>query len=89
MHNAAQLFPRRIHDPYSAGSATIDIPFLVDLHAVGDAGLIAAQVGKDVVSVFRKCAIGHYLKGPDVPARESRRCRARSHPARRRDRSAA
>src|ERR1700676_2172296 len=47
MHDAAELFALRVHDPDPAGAAAIDIAFDIDLHAVGDAGLIAAQIDED------------------------------------------
>src|SRR6266436_8642154 len=46
--DAAQLLAVRVHDPYSARPAAIDVAFHIQLHAVGNAGLVAAQIGKEV-----------------------------------------
>ena len=47
VNDAAELLTIRIHDPDPPGSAAIDIAFDVNLHAVGDTGLVAAQIGKE------------------------------------------
>src|SRR3954468_20600705 len=41
MYNAAQLSPLRIHGPYPTGAATVDVPFNIHLHTVGDTRFIA------------------------------------------------
>src|SRR5882762_4383323 len=46
---ATQLLAMWVHDPKPARSAAIDIPLDIDLHAVGNTGLRAAQVNEDAV----------------------------------------
>src|ERR1700738_1371015 len=65
---AAQLFAVWIHDPKPACSAAIDIPFDIDLHAVGNPGLAAAQINKDAVGLFREGAVGQQVECPDMSA---------------------
>ena len=68
VHDAAELFAGRVHDPDPAGAAAIDIALDVDLHAVGHARLVAAQIGKDAVGLLRERAVGHQVEGADVAA---------------------
>src|SRR5207247_1519153 len=68
VNDAAELFAIRIHDPYPARSATIDIAFDVHFHAVGNPGLVAAQVDKDAVGLFGRGAVGQQVERPNVPA---------------------
>ena len=68
VHDAAELLALRIHDPYPAGAAAIDVAFDIDLHAVGDAGLVAAQIDEDPVGLLGERAVGHQIEGADVPA---------------------
>ena len=58
MHDAAELLAARVHDPDSAGAAAVDVAFHVDLHAVGHAGLVAAEIREDSVGLLRKGAVG-------------------------------
>src|SRR5205814_4224633 len=60
--DTAELLAVPVHDPDPAGAAAIDIAFDIDLHAVGDAGLGAAQIGKDPVGVLRERAVGQQLE---------------------------
>src|SRR5215471_1407395 len=66
--DAAELLPPRIHDPDPAGAAAIDIALHVDLHAVGNPGLAAAQVGEDAVGVLGQGAAGQKVEGANVRA---------------------
>src|SRR5205823_12863424 len=68
VNDAAELISLRVHDPDPAGAAAIDIAFDVDLHAVGDAGLATAQIGKYPVGVLGKRAVGQQLESADVAA---------------------
>ena len=62
------FLPVRIHDPDAARAAAIDIARGIDLHAVGNAGFVAAQVGEHAVGLFRERAVGRQVEGPDMPA---------------------
>src|SRR6202043_799611 len=64
--DTAELLALRVHDPDPAGAAAIDIPFDIDLHAIWDAGLAAAQIGKDAVGVLGERAVGQQLESTDV-----------------------
>src|SRR6202040_997100 len=57
-----------IHDPKPARSTAIDIPFDIDLHAVGNPRLAAAQINKDPVSLFREGAVGEQVECSDMSA---------------------
>src|SRR5215468_11663514 len=50
VHDAAELLALRVEDPDAARAAAIDVAGRVDLHAVGDAGLAAAQIGEHAVA---------------------------------------
>ena len=65
---AAHLFAVWIHDPKPARSAAIDIPFDIDLHAVGNPRLAAAQINEDAVGLFREGAVGHQVERPNMSA---------------------
>ena len=56
--DAAQLLAVRVHDPYSARSAAIDVAFHIHFHAVGNTRLIAAQIDKDAVGLLGERAVG-------------------------------
>ena len=73
-----------IHSP--PGAAAIDIALDVHLHAVGNAGLVAAQVGEDAVGLLRERAVGQQVEGPDVAAPRVVDVEHASHQARRRGR---
>src|SRR5271169_4512857 len=47
VHDAAELFALRVHDPQPASATAINIALDVDLHAVRNAGLVAAQIDKN------------------------------------------
>jgi hypothetical protein len=49
-------------------SATIDVAFAIDVHAIGDAGLVAPQVGEDPIDLLRQDAVGQQVEGSDVAA---------------------
>src|SRR5580693_5300717 len=66
--DAAELLALWVQDPDPAGPAAIDISFDIDLHAVGDAGLAAAQIGKDPVGVLGERAVGQQLESTDMTA---------------------
>src|SRR4249920_1639696 len=66
--DAAELLALRIEDPNSARAAAIDIARHIDFHAVGHAGLAAAQVGKYPVALFRHGAVGEHIEHPDMAA---------------------
>src|SRR6202030_3943773 len=66
--DAAQLFAVWIHDPKPARSTAIDIALDIDLHAVRNPGLAAAQINKDTISLFREGAVGHQVECPDMSA---------------------
>src|SRR5271170_6932168 len=66
--DAAELLALRVHDPDPTGATAIDIALDIDLHAVGDAGLAAAQIDKDAVGVLCERAVGQQLEGTDVAA---------------------
>src|SRR3954447_19705851 len=82
VHDAAELLALRIEDPDPAGAAAIDVAGDVDLHAVGHAGLAAAQVGEYPVALPGQRAVGLDIEGADMAAGR----RARSRPARTRAR---
>src|SRR2546430_1627075 len=65
---AAQLFAVWIHDPKPARSTAIDIALDIDLHAIGNPGLAAAQINKDAVGLFREGAVRHEVECPDMSA---------------------
>ena len=56
----------RIQNP--AGAAAIDVAGDVDLHAVGHAGLAAAQVGEHPVALLGERAVGLDVEGADMAA---------------------
>src|SRR5271170_4781827 len=66
--DAAEFFALWIDDPQPTGAAAIDIAFDVDLHAVGNAGFIAAQIDKHMIAVFRERAVGRDIEGANVAA---------------------
>src|SRR5262249_36011012 len=68
VHDAAELLALQVEDPDAARAAAIDVPGRVDLHAVGDAGLAAAQIGEYAVALLGKNAARHHVEGADVAA---------------------
>src|SRR5438270_1314704 len=68
VHDTAELLALGVDDPQPAGAAAIDIAFDIDLHAVGHARLIAAQIGKDPVARLGERAVGSNIEGADVAA---------------------
>ena len=61
MNNTAEFLAGCVHNPYAAGTATIDIARGIDLHAIGNTRLIAAQFGENAVGVFCERAAGRGL----------------------------
>src|SRR6202040_2053082 len=57
MDDTAELLAIRVHDPDPAGAAAIDVAFDIDLHAVGDTGFAAAQIGEDPVAGLGEGAV--------------------------------
>src|SRR5215468_33687 len=68
VHDAAELLALQVEDPDAARAAAIDVAGRVDLHAIGDAGLAAAQIGEHAVALLGKNAARHYVEGADVAA---------------------
>src|SRR5215472_8192680 len=68
VHDAAELLALQVEDPDAARAAAIDVAGRIDLHAVGDAGLAAAQIGERAVALLGKNAARHYVEGADVAA---------------------
>ena len=66
VHDATQLFPARVQDPYTPRSTTIDITHGIYLHAVRHTRIVAPQVGEDPVGLLREETIGHQGESPDV-----------------------
>src|SRR5690348_9738619 len=65
--DAAELVAVWLDDPQAAGAAAIDVALDIDLHPVRDAGLVAAQIGKDPVGLLGQGAVGGELEHPDMP----------------------
>jgi hypothetical protein len=55
--DATELLAVWIHDPKPARSTATDIALNIDLHAVGNTGLGAAQINKHMVGLFREGAV--------------------------------
>src|SRR4051794_38424169 len=68
MDDAAELLALRVHDPDAAGAAAIDIPFDIDLHAVGHARLVTAQIDEDTVALPCQHAVWVQLECTNVAA---------------------
>ena len=68
VHDAAELFALGIHDPDAAGAPTIDVAFGIHLHAVGDPGLGAAQIGEHAVALPGERAVGVQVERSDQSA---------------------
>src|SRR5262245_29825046 len=63
VNDAPEFLAPGVHDPDAPGTAAIDVALDVYLHAVGDAGLGAAQVGEDAVRVPGQGAVGQEIEG--------------------------
>src|SRR6202048_4492813 len=68
VHDAGELLALWVDDPQPASAAAINVSLDVYLHAVGDAGLVAAQIDKDTIGVLGERAIWRELKGAEGPA---------------------
>src|SRR2546422_9856 len=66
--DAAELLAPWIHDPDASGSAAVDVAFDIYLHAVGDAGFVAPELGEDPIRLLRERAVGQQVECPDVSA---------------------
>ena len=66
MVNDSQFLAGRIADVQTAGAARIDIAFDIDLHTVGDTGLIAVDGEQYLGTLFGQSAVRLDLEGPDV-----------------------
>src|SRR5262249_61414326 len=66
--DAAELLARRIEDPQAAGAAAKDVAGAIDLHAVGNPALAAAEIGEYLVGLLRQQAVRLQLEHADVAA---------------------
>src|SRR5437764_5046911 len=68
VHDAAKLLALRIEDPDAPCAAAIDVARRIHLHAIGHAGLVAAEIGEHAIALLGETAGRPHLEGAHMPA---------------------